>query len=197
MASITKPNTFSAGTTASASEVNDNFDTIYNDYNGNITNANIAAAAAIADTKLAQLTTANKVAATAIEDKFLRNDGNDTTSGVITAAGLTIDGTVTMFGTATEKDDATVYQEDTDGIIVAIATSSDGGENCGVAIYAEVGDATPDVLVAYNMVNADDVSGSEARYMCATYPCAKEKYWSVSLIGASTTKQRIEWIPLG
>lgn len=68
MATITKPNTFSAGAVIVASEHNSNFDTIYNDYNGNITNVNIAAAAAIADTKLAQITTASKVNATALTE---------------------------------------------------------------------------------------------------------------------------------
>ena len=61
MATISKPNTFSAGAVIVASEHNSNFDTIYNDYNTNITNVNIASGAAIVDTKLAQLTTAGKV----------------------------------------------------------------------------------------------------------------------------------------
>ena len=52
MATLTKPNTFSAGATIFASEHNENFDTLYNDYNGNITNANIATGAAIAQTKV-------------------------------------------------------------------------------------------------------------------------------------------------
>jgi len=52
MATITKPNTFSAGATIFAAEHNSNFDTIYNDFNGNITNVNIASGAAISDTKL-------------------------------------------------------------------------------------------------------------------------------------------------
>ena len=52
MAKVTKPTTFSSGQTAKSAEVNTNFDTIYNDYNGNITNANIAASAAIAGSKL-------------------------------------------------------------------------------------------------------------------------------------------------
>lgn len=66
MAIIVKPNTFSAGAVIIASEHNANFDTIYTDYNGNITNANISASAAIVDTKLAQITTASKVSGTAI-----------------------------------------------------------------------------------------------------------------------------------
>lgn len=52
MALIVKPNTFSAGATIVASEHNSNFDTIYNDYNGNITNANVDANAAIVASKL-------------------------------------------------------------------------------------------------------------------------------------------------
>jgi len=86
MALISKTNTFSAGAVIVASEHNDNFDTIYNDYNGNITNANVAAGAAIADTKLAQITTANKVDATALTETseaagvVLGHDGSDWSS---------------------------------------------------------------------------------------------------------------------
>ena len=68
MSTISKPNTFSAGATIVASEHNDNFDTIFNDYNGSIANANISATAAIADTKLAQITTASKVEFSALTD---------------------------------------------------------------------------------------------------------------------------------
>ena len=66
MSIIVKPNTFSAGATIVASEHNDNFDTLFNDYNGNINNANIKANAAIDDTKLAQITTADKVHGTSL-----------------------------------------------------------------------------------------------------------------------------------
>ena len=66
MATIVKPNTFSAGALILAAEHNSNFDTIYNDYNGNITNANISASAGIVDTKLAQITTASKVSGAAL-----------------------------------------------------------------------------------------------------------------------------------
>lgn len=53
MATVTKPTTFTSGTTIVASEVNDDFDTIYNEFNGNVDNANLKAAAAIAYSKLA------------------------------------------------------------------------------------------------------------------------------------------------
>lgn len=42
MALITKPNTFTADTDAVASEVNDNFDEIYDEFNGAISAANLA-----------------------------------------------------------------------------------------------------------------------------------------------------------
>lgn len=61
MATTSKPYTFSAGATIKASEHNNNFDTLFVDFNGNITNANFSGSAAIADTKLAQITTSSKV----------------------------------------------------------------------------------------------------------------------------------------
>lgn len=66
MSTISKPNTFSAGATIIASQHNDNFDTIYNDYNGSISNVNLASNAAIVDTKLASITTSQKVNVSAL-----------------------------------------------------------------------------------------------------------------------------------
>lgn len=66
MALISKTYTFSNGATIVAAEHNTNNDTIYNDYNGNITNANISGSASIADTKLMQITTASKVSGAAL-----------------------------------------------------------------------------------------------------------------------------------
>lgn len=65
MALITRT-TYVAGTTILAAAVNSNENTIFNDYNGNISNVNIAMGAAIADTKLAQIVTASKVSGSAI-----------------------------------------------------------------------------------------------------------------------------------
>lgn len=42
MALIEKPNTFTDGTAAEASEVNDNFDEIYDEFNGSINSANLS-----------------------------------------------------------------------------------------------------------------------------------------------------------
>jgi len=66
MGVITKTYTFSTGATIVAAEHNSNFDTIYNAFNGSIDDANISATAAIADTKLDQITTAGKVSGTSL-----------------------------------------------------------------------------------------------------------------------------------
>ena len=42
MSTVVKPNTFTPNTTISSSEINDNFDTIYNEFNGNISATNLA-----------------------------------------------------------------------------------------------------------------------------------------------------------
>ena len=60
---------FAGGTTALASEVNTDFDNIYNEFNSNISNVNIATAAAILGTKLAG-DAASAAAAQVSEDPF-------------------------------------------------------------------------------------------------------------------------------
>ena len=52
MSNVPRPNSYSSDTDALASEVNADFNTLYNDYNGNITNYNISATAAIGGGKL-------------------------------------------------------------------------------------------------------------------------------------------------
>jgi len=85
MGIITKLYTFTAGATIIASEHNSNFDIVYNEINGNLDNTNLKANAAIADSKLAQITTAGKVSGTALI--LLANTPSG--AGVIPAANLT------------------------------------------------------------------------------------------------------------
>lgn len=66
MSLISVPNVFTVGATIVASQHNSNFSTIYNDYNGNITTANISNSAAITDTQLSQIITAGKVSGAAL-----------------------------------------------------------------------------------------------------------------------------------
>jgi hypothetical protein len=85
MSLITNPNTYSTGEVISASQINASFSTIYNDYNGNITNANFASSIAITDNHLNQITTAAKVSGTALTGLASIPSG----AGVIPAANLT------------------------------------------------------------------------------------------------------------
>ena len=66
MSIISIPYTFSAGTTIVSSQVNQNFSTIYTDYNGNIGNNNLSSSVVISDTKLAQIVDASKVSGSAL-----------------------------------------------------------------------------------------------------------------------------------
>lgn len=66
MANIAKPNTFSANTTISSSQVNDNFDTIYDEFNGNISEANLADNAVTEDKVASNAVTTPKIADTAV-----------------------------------------------------------------------------------------------------------------------------------
>ena len=66
MSIVAKTYTMVDGQVAQAAEVNKNFDDIYNNVNGNLDNTNIKASAGIVDTKLAQITTAGKIAASAL-----------------------------------------------------------------------------------------------------------------------------------
>ena len=107
MATISKNNTFSAGATIIASEHNDNFDTIYNDYNGNVTNANIASGAAIGNAKLNLASIAQNVAFTGTLDFSSATITAETTFADLVATTADIDGG-TLDGVAIGTADASI-----------------------------------------------------------------------------------------
>jgi hypothetical protein len=87
MALVNIPNSdskFQSGQPAYGTDVSGNVNALVNDYNGNITNANIATNASIVDTKLAAISTAGKVSGAALVS--LGDIPN--TAGVIPAANL-------------------------------------------------------------------------------------------------------------
>jgi len=101
MATITKPYTFASGAIIYAAEQNDNFDTIYSDYNGNITNANISSTAAISISKLSGVAASG--ANTDITSVYLDNTGlkiKDTNAthglSIVPGSNLTADKTLTI-----------------------------------------------------------------------------------------------------
>lgn len=74
MSTVNKPFTFSPNTTASSSQVNDNFDTIYNEFNGSISAANLASnAVTTAKITDSNVTTA-KIADDAVTTAKLANE---------------------------------------------------------------------------------------------------------------------------
>lgn len=77
MGTIVKPNTFSANTTISSSQMNANFDTIYNEFNGSIAAANLATDAV----------TTTKIAASAVTAAKL--DTDSVTTAKIAASAVT------------------------------------------------------------------------------------------------------------
>jgi hypothetical protein len=89
MGLISKPYTFTQGTTIIASEHNSNFDTVYNCLNGNLENTNVSAGAAIAYSKLALsngIVNADINSAAAIADSKL---ATISTAGKVSAAAIT------------------------------------------------------------------------------------------------------------
>jgi len=80
MSIVNKPNTFSGNTTISSSEVNSNFDTLYNEFNGSISAANLAddavTAAKLADNAVvAANISSDSVTATKIDWASTGTDG--------------------------------------------------------------------------------------------------------------------------
>ena len=202
MGLITKTSTFSAGDTIIASEHNDNFDTIYNEFNGNINNANIKIGAAIADSKLAQITTASKVHANAITGKL--SDTNlaqittaskiagtaiisltniSAAAGVIPATNTSISG---VFGTWTGHNAATSYLAATDGFVTAYEKDTSGHSE----IFGFTDSSNPPTTLRFDL--RDQGPGDQGTGVGYTMPVKKNDYWMVS--PAATA---IYWLPLG
>ena len=94
MALINKSYVFTAGTTIVASEHNTNFDTLYNEINGSLENANIKSGAAIAGSKITPTFTANtsitgNLTLAAAGNKLLIKEGVNASMGTALMAGGT------------------------------------------------------------------------------------------------------------
>lgn len=69
MATITRPNSYVSNTTIEPSQVNDDLNTIYSEFNGSISNANIDASAAIVYSKLDSTTVTGVTATQTLTNK--------------------------------------------------------------------------------------------------------------------------------
>jgi hypothetical protein len=84
MSLISKPYTFTVGSTIIAAQHNSNFDTIVNDYNGNITDANLSGSFSLDESKVGNISTYGKVSGSALTQLNTIN----TSAGYIPVANL-------------------------------------------------------------------------------------------------------------
>jgi len=147
MGTITKTYEFVDATTAEAEEVNTNFDTIYNEFNGNIDNANVKAAAAIAGSKLdlSSVTT-------------MTTSGNVTIGGTLTQTGVATFTATPKTDTIAEKTAATGVTIDgvvlKDSAVTASGKSTFGATVQTVTTYTPAAAGTATVDVSLGNINA-------------------------------------------
>lgn len=144
MSIIVKPYTFSAGAVIVAAEHNSNFDTIYSDHNGGLTNANLSASAAIALSKISfttALTMSGAITswakgadvASAAGNIALGTDGNFfdiTGTAAITSITIKAAGTVAML-----QFDSTATL--TDGSNLALAGNFTGAAGSTITLVSD------------------------------------------------------------
>lgn len=169
MSIIVIPFIFTVGATIIASQHNSCNSVIYNDYNGNITDANISASAAIANSKLAQIITASTVSGAALTTLNLVPSG----AGALLAknGGTGADMSAALIG-------ADPYFSAT-GVMNALAAGTIG------QVKVSQGGAAP--IWANSLANVLDYgtssSVSTAKQGTATYIC----YGNISVANKSST----------
>ena len=143
MSTITKPNTLVTGATITAAEHNDNYDTIYNDYNGNITNVNLSATAGIVDTKLAQITTASKVHGSSLTGLA---SINTSTAGRVPTASINTDTLIAIdalklcsIDTSNTAVASKIPVTNASGLLTSFVTKAALGIDSGVASVGDAG----------------------------------------------------------
>lgn len=170
-----------------------------------IVNADISSGAAIADSKLATITTAAKVNTSALTTSsqaagdILYNTGTGWTRLAVGTANQQLQ--VNTGATAPEWatvgfgdwDSATYsagtdYLAATDGFVLAYAQLGNGDEIVG---YTDA-DATPDTEVAHMKNYGGAASSGAYYYQSIMFPVKKGHYWKVA-----GTLQWLRWLPLG
>jgi len=113
--------------------------------------------------------------ASAVQDKFLRNDGSDTTTGTITAGGFTTTGTWTFdeftsgtIGITTVQDSGTTF-DDNDTSLMTAASIADKIEAYGYTTNA--GDMTGVDLTAGTGITIDSETNTTSGNYSATITC--------------------------
>ena len=208
MAIISKPYTFSVGATIIAAEHNSNFDTIYNDYNGNITNANLAASFSLDDSKIGQISTYGKVTGAAITNINTLNAAAGTIpvanicptaeAGAIpyfaSASVMTslASGTSGYYLMSTGTTSAPIYNAISTTISGLFGAWVDKSSNYGAqqattdCLIVAVGVSA--IILGYTDGNADPTTNrcyDEGSHCNFTMPVRKNDYWKVILSSGS------------
>lgn len=185
MALIFLPYTFSVGNTIIASQHNSNFSTIYNDYNGNITDENISASAGITYTKLSLN---NTIKSTDLLSSTIISTSNlpvGTTANKIvqldSSAKLpAVDGSQLSglgFGTRGTIEDQLTHQATTDLEINAYCSISAG--NHGTIIGYSDSSATPTTIIQ----QAAQQAVTNGSVINITFSVKKNDYFKVVIGG--------------
>lgn len=119
MGTISKPNTFSPNTTISSSDVNDNFDTIYNEFNGSISAANLATGAVVTAKIADDAVTVDKIADNAVTTSQILN-------GAVTANKLGTGATNTTVATSETTTSSSYVALATAGPAVTVTIGANG-----------------------------------------------------------------------
>lgn len=181
MATVSKKHTFTAGTTILSAQVNENFDDIYNEFNGGITNDNINGSAAIADSKLAQITSSGKVDGTTAITGLIPSANQDTVAAVTDAATITTDASAGTIFKVTITDNRTLDAPTNavDGMkrIWRIKQDGTGGHTLTLNAIFRISSDVP----ASGQVISISTTASETSYIGAIYNGDDTKWDVVSL----------------
>jgi hypothetical protein len=157
MSLVTIPYIFSVGNTIIASQHNSNFSVIFNDYNGNITDANIASNAAIEYTKLALN---NSIQGSDISSTTVINGAGQVSGASLTSLSSIPSGAGTIpsanlaFGTVvTGLLNGTVYHATQDGF--AFVSYNAGGSGYYLVIYCD-SNSSPSTIRAKSFFGSGD-----------------------------------------
>lgn len=185
MSIVSIPYTFSPGQTIISSQVNSCFSTIYNDYNGNIGNTNLSSSVVIADSKLAQISSASKVNGSALTSLASTPSGAGQLpiANIPTIPSSQVSGS--FLGAWSTKATGTIYQAATDGFVTAYTSSSSSSGNL---IGLSDSSATPSTVR-----NEAYINPSSNAQLSIMFPVKKNDYWEVT----TTLSATVQWIPLG
>jgi hypothetical protein len=186
MSIVTKPKTFAAGTTAVAADVNSDFDTIYNDYNGNITDANINVNANISSAKLASITSGGKVSGTALTGLT----GIPSAAGLIPIANIdtgVTDGKIVKMTTGDKLPAVDGSLLTNLGVATSLSTASGSAPSYSARAWANFnGTGTPAILASGNVSSITD-NGTGDYTVNFTTAMADAKYCPISSSGQNAS----------